>query len=323
MNTVHIENVPENFRTVVVVGSGLMGSGIAARAALAGNRTIIVNRHVEHAQEGWEKARENLRELADNGLADNEAADKGAALLSFTGDMEAALKNARFVMEAVPENLALKQALFTQMDAALPQEVPIVSTTSGIRITEISARTRHPERTCTGHFWFPPHIVPLVEVVIGDRTDPAVAQAAFDEFKAWGKEPVMVKKDLPGQLGNRILHAMIREAVNIVAIGLASAEDVDRCIKLGMGIRFPVYGPLEHSDAVGIDLTSAVQDIVLPAISGIDHTNDYMKAMLERGDLGCKTGKGFYDWSPRSMADLAARRNDFIMSTVKKLYGKR
>lgn len=188
-----------------------------------------------------------------------------------------------------------KQRLFYQLDAILPPSVPILSNTSGLRITDIAAKVQHPQRTLTAHFWFPAHLIPFVKVVIGDHSSAEMAQQVRDMLKDWGKQPVIVKKDLNGQLGNRILQAIIREAVNIVEIGLADPEDVDLAIKYGMGLRFPVWGPLEHVDGVGIDLCYRVQQSVLPEISSSTQPAQLFQQKYEAGDLGYKTGKGFYD----------------------------
>ena len=303
--------------SVLVIGSGLMGCGIGAVAALAGRKVILTDRNEEIAQKGIGTAIDCIKELTDNGLAGPEQAEQAKALLSATADLAAACESADLVIEAIVENLPVKQALFCQLDSLLPVTVPILSNTSGLRITDISAGMQHPERTLTSHFWFPAHLVPLVEVVIGDHSDPAFAEPVRDELKRWGKAPVIVRKDLPGQLANRILQAIIREAVNIVEIGLATPEDVDTAVKMGMGIRFPVWGPLEHIEAVGLDLGYNVQKTVLPGISGRTDPSPVLKEMVDRGDLGYKTGKGFYDWSVKDMDALANRRNRFIIEARK------
>ena len=168
-----------------------------------------------------------------------------------------------------------------------------------MRITDISSKTKHPERTLTAHFWLPATLIPLVEIVIGDNSSPAVAEKVKKMLISWGKAPVIVKKDLPGQLANRILQAVIREAVNIVEIGLASPEDVDTAIKMGMALRFPVWGPLEHVDAAGVDLCCSVQNTVLPEISNRTDASPLFEKLLKEGHRGYRSGKGFYDWSKR------------------------
>ncbi len=302
---------------VVIIGSGLMGSGIAARSVLAGNPTILVDTQLSYAEKGVEQAYSCMAELKDNGLTDREAMEKGKGLLSCSEAMEDALSHASMVIEAVYENLELKQDLFQKMDRLLPVEVPIASNTSGLRITDIAAKVEHPERTMTTHFWFPAHLVPLVEVVMSEYTDEALAVHMKEELHRWGKAPVLVRKDLPGQLANRILQAVIREAVNIVEIGLASPEDVDTAVKMGMGIRFPAWGPLEHIDGVGLDLCESVQNTVLPEISGRQEASEEFRRRVENGDLGYKTGRGIYDWSVKDMDRLAAGRNRFIIEALK------
>ena len=304
---------------VVVLGCGLMGSGIGAISALAGNKTLLVDTDLERASQGVANARLNIKELFENGLATEAAATQAQQLISPCADFEAAIGQANFVIEAIFENLDAKKEIFKRIDALLPPEYPIASNTSGLRITEISQYTLHPERTVTTHFWFPAHLVPLVEVVMGDKTDETVAVSVRDTLKTWGKAPVIVKRDVPGQLANRILQAIIREAVDIVASGLATPEDVDTAVKMGMGVRFPAWGPLEHVDAVGVDLVTSTQTNILPHISAAQTASPFLINLLQEGNLGYKTGKGFYDWSKKDMKELSQKRNEFIIYAVKKI----
>ncbi len=305
---------------VVVIGAGMMGSGIAAMGALAGHPVTLVDLNAEKAALGREKSIACIRLREENGLATGEEAETAIANLSVDSDVPHAVENAFIVIEAIIEKLEAKQALFRQLDALLPPEVPICSNTSGLRITEISADCAcHPERTVTTHFWLPAHLVPLVEVVMGDKTDEAVAVRVRDELKNWKKSPVLVRRDLPGQLANRVFQAIIREAIDIVASGLASAEDVDTAIAAGMAMRFPVWGPLMHLDAIGTNLGLSVQETVLPSICADRHAGTYIREMVEHGDLGAKTGKGFYDWSERSIDEAMKKRDAFIIETCKVL----
>ena len=296
-----------------------MGCGIASSALLAGNETILYDSFPDALKRAEERTKGNLDELVLQELCTQDQADAAMQRIHIEPDLEAACGRAKVVIEAVFEKLELKQEVFAKLDALLPVEVPILSNTSGLRITDIAARTKHPERTLTTHFWLPANLIPLVEVVIGDNSDPQLAEPVAQMLRDWGKSPVIVRKDLPGQLANRILQAVIREAVNIVEMGLASAEDVDTAVQMGMALRFPVWGPLEHVDAVGFDICGPVQDTVLPEISSRQEASPMFADMMAQGNLGYKTGKGFYDWSKKDMDLLVKHRNEFIVHSLKKI----
>lgn len=302
---------------IMVVGSGMMGSGIGAMSALAGNKTILVDVDEARVRAGVEKAMACIDLRVEHGLNTKAEAEKAKQRIETSIHMLEAAGSVKMVIEAIVEDVEAKQNLFAQLDEALPLDVPICSNTSGLRITDISAKCSHPERAVTTHFWLPAHLVPLVEVVMGDKTDRAIAERVRDELKKWKKSPVLVQRDLPGQLANRVFQAIIRESIAIVASGLASAEDVDTAISCGMAMRFPEWGPLKHLDAIGLNLGLAVQETVLPDICADKQANEYLRNMVKEGKLGAKTGKGFYDWTKRSIEHDMAKRDQFIIEAVK------
>ncbi len=304
---------------VTIIGSGLMGAGISTCAVLAGHETVLVDVDSERLETGRRKCYVNMDQLVSGGLIDLYDAKQAKRLISTSTQLAASVKGSGLIIEAVTENLQLKQKIFKELDAITPVEVLLVSNTSGLRISDIAQETRYPERIATTHFWFPAHLVLLVEIVLGEQTNPEVGEELRLLLKGWGKSPVVVKKDLPGQLANRILQAVIREAVYIVETGLASPEDVDTAIKAGMALRFPVWGPLEHIDGVGLDLALSVQKCVLPNLDSSMTPSTYLSELCSNGKLGYKTGEGFYDWSQKSMDKLAACRDKFIIETVKLL----
>lgn len=303
-------------RHVAVAGTGMMGPGIAAVFALAGRRATIVSRTPDGAARGVATARSLIAELSANELAEPDQAEDAAARLEASTDPESAARAAQLFVESIPEDLAVKQTFFTRLDKAAPNTI-LSSNTSGISITAIAAKAARPERILTTHFWNPPHLMPLVEVVMGERTGKAIAEGVVDLLRACGKVPVLVRKDRPGQLGNRIQHAMIRECVNIVQEGIATAEDVDLAVRTGVGLRFPAYGVFEHADLVGLDLVKAVQDYVLPDLSTVQGAGRLHAGKVARGELGAKTGRGFLEWPPQKAEEVRARRDAFLIQFLR------
>ena len=302
---------------VLIVGSGMMGSGIGAMSALAGHPTILYDVDAAHCERGLESALACISLREKNGLHSPEEASKARLLLKTETNIDRAAEQAFLVIEAIVEDLAAKQKMFAKLDLILPDSIPICSNTSGLQITKIAAECVHPERTLTTHFWLPAHLVPLVEVVMGDKTDRSIAEEILKELKKWKKSPVLVTRDLPGQLANRIFQAIIRESVAIVASGLATAEDVDTAISCGMAMRFPVWGPLMHLDAIGLNLGLSVQDSVLPDISCEKSANPYLRQLVENGLTGASAGHGFYDWSKYDIEQRKRMRDNFIIESVK------
>jgi 3-hydroxybutyryl-CoA dehydrogenase len=304
---------------VAILGVVMMGPGIAACSALAGHPTVLIGRNHERAAQGVKAACGNIRQLSEHNLVDSGRAAEAARLISGSSDFAGSCKAASLIIEAVSEDLALKQKIFKQVEEAAPLDAIITSNTSGLRITDIADLAANKERMATTHFWYPGHLVPLVEIVMSEHTREDVAQELYRLLRSWQKAPVIVRKDLPGQLANRILQAVIREAVNIVQSGLAGAADVDTAIKMGMGIRFPVWGPLEHIDAVGLDLALSVQKDVLPGLNNQAEPPGLLVELVASGSLGHKSGKGMYDWSVKDMDRLKAKRDRYIIQSLKHL----
>lgn len=298
-----------------------MGSGIAAVALHAGNQVVVVEPSKAAGDGLAGRIGAVTKELLENEMI-TEAQAKNAENFRLYKSLEDYSDRPDLVIEAISENLEEKQRLFALLDERFDETIPLTSNTSGLRITDIAKDIDHKERAMTTHFWFPAHLVPLVEVVMSEWTRRDLAEKVYHMMKSWGKAPVLVKKDLPGQLANRIFQAVIREAVSIVENGIADPEDVDTAVKMGMGLRFPVWGPLEHVDAVGLKLCKSVQDNVLPGISNATKAADIFREKLERGDTGYPSQKGFYDWNKKSMEELQQLRNQFIMESVKFLREK-
>jgi len=305
------------WNTAAVIGTGMMGPGIALTLALGGMRATILSRTDDGAARGVDKAMRQAQILAENGLVTADWAARAAARIVGSTAFDQAITAADLVVESAPEDLAFKQDLFARMDGLAGPRTVLASNTSGLSITAIAAGCRLPERVLTTHFWNPPHLIPLVEIVKGEKTSDGAASAVRQLLIACGKTPVIVKKDRPGQLGNRLQMALVREAANIVAEGIADVEDVDSVVKNGLGLRMPAYGILEHMDVAGLDLAISVLEYVVRDLYNEPRAPEYLREMVRRGDLGAKTGRGFYDWSSKSADEVRARRDAFLVEVLR------
>jgi 3-hydroxybutyryl-CoA dehydrogenase len=286
---------------IAVIGAGLMGHGIAQIFAGKGWHVSLTDVDEAILVKAREGIRANLALLADNGIGRAEDVEPALGRIKTTLRLEEAVADASLVIEAVAERLDLKQELFRRLDAMCPSGTILATNTSVISITEIAARAENRRRIVGTHFWNPPYLVPLVEVVPGAGTSPEAVDSVYDILKKAGKHPVRVRRDVPGFVGNRLQHALWREAISIVDQGIADAATVDEVIKNGFGIRLPVLGPLETADMVGLDLTLQIHDYILRHLDRSVEPAPVLRDKVERGDLGFKTGRGFQEWSEQSI----------------------
>ena len=305
------------FENAVVIGTGMMGPGIALTLALGGLKVTIASRSAEGAARGIETARRQIEVLRSNGLVTDDAAAAGRARITAGVDPENLVRDADLVIESAPENMQFKQELFARLDGLTRPDCVLASNTSGLSITAVASRCTRPERVLTAHFWNPPHLMPLVELVKGERTADDVVQAVRQLLLHCGKVPVVVKKDRPGQLGNRLQMALVREAAYIVQEGIATVEDVDRAAKMGFGLRLPVYGIFEHQDAVGLDMGLHILDYVAQDLYNEPRAPMEYRGHVERGETGAKSGRGFYDWSTKNLDEVKALRDRFVLDVVR------
>jgi 3-hydroxybutyryl-CoA dehydrogenase len=274
---------------IAVVGAGLMGHGIAQVLSCAGYEVAIHDPDREALRSVPPRVRRNLELL---GL-DPASADA----IELHGDLASCVEGAGFAFEAAPERVELKQALFHELDALLSPGVVLATNTSVISIGEIARDTAHPERVVGTHWWNPPYLIPLVEVVQAEGTSDAVVTRTIELLEAAGKSPVHVRRDIPGFVGNRLQHALWREAFALVEDGVCDAETIDRVVKKSFGLRLPVLGPMETADLVGLDLTLDIHGYILPHLDRTPGPAPILRAKVERGELGMKTGRGFRTWT--------------------------
>ena len=292
---------------IAVVGAGLMGHGIAQIFAAKGHEVILFDLNEAVLKEAVGKIRSNLTFLSEHGLGLREDIEPAIERIRPASSLKETIAGARFVVEAVAENLEIKQSLFKEMEAHCSPITILATNTSVISITEIAAKTRAKERVVGTHFWNPPYLIPLVEVVGGQETLEEVKDYTFNLLKSVGKHPVMVKRDVPGFVGNRLQHALWREAISIVEQGIADPETVDEVIKNSFGIRLPVLGPLENVDMVGLDLTVQIHDYILKFIENSPAPAPLLRRKLESGELGFKTSQGFFSWDRESIGKCRER----------------
>ncbi len=290
-------------RQIAVVGAGLMGHGIALTFARVGQYVAITDPVEESLRSVPQRVSESMRLL---GCDDAEIA-KALKRIELFSTVTGAVKQADFVFEAAPEKLELKQIIFAEIEANAPAHAILASNTSVIQISKImeGLNTRH--RALGTHWWNPPHMIPLVEVVKTEWTDPALAQATFDLLDDAGKTPVMVEKDVPGFIGNRLQHALWREAISLVENGICSAKAVDDVVKASFGRRLAVLGPLENADLVGLELTQDIHNQVLFDLEASGQPSALLQELLDQGRTGMAAGAGLREWSKADLAATKAR----------------
>lgn len=303
----------KGIKTVAVIGAGNMGQGIAQVFAQAGRRVHLTDTNQAALEQSLKQIRRNVSVCADRGLICAEDGDAAVSAIRPFIRLSETLQEADYVVEAISEVLELKQRLFCEMDETCPPDVILASNTSGLRIADIASGMTHPERAATNHFWMPAHLIPIVEVVGGEKTNPEVVRICCELLAEAGKKPVVVCRDVPGFIGNRMQHALVREAISIVEEGIASAEDVDAVARLSFGLRLPVTGPLEAMDLAGLDLVLDIHSYLLESLSRDKEPAPLLRQLVDAGKVGSKAGQGFRKWTPKQVEAInRAREADLI-----------
>jgi 3-hydroxybutyryl-CoA dehydrogenase len=296
--------IEERQQAIGVIGGGLMGHGIAYLLAAAGHEVGIFE------PDAASRASLPRRLDAIVALLGDDAAL--LARISAHETMAPAVQGASFVFEAAPEKLALKQRIFAELEALVGPDAILASNSSAIPTTEIGRELKHRERVVGTHFWNPPHLVPLVEVIQNDKTSDEVVRATIALLRDAGKTPVHVRRDVPGFVGNRLQHAMKREAIALVAAGVCDAETVDIVVREGFGARTAVLGPMEQSDLVGLNLTLDIAEVLYADLDRTPGPHPFLRDKVKAGKLGMKTGEGLRKWTPQSADAVRERLSRFL-----------
>ncbi len=286
-----------DIKKIAVLGAGLMGHGIAQVAAQVGKYEVIM-RDIEQkfVDNGMKMITDSLQRFVKKGQLTEAQMNEILARIHPTVDLKEAVSGADLIIEAAPENIELKRALFREVDSYAPAHAIIASNTSSVSITELGSATKRPEKVCGMHFFNPPQLMKLIEVIKGAKTSDETVQTVLDAAHRMEKETVLVKKDSPGFIVNRVLIPALNEAVALYWEGVADRDDIDKAIKLGLN--WPM-GPLMLLDYIGADTTLAIAHVLESELDPKFHPSTGLQQIVKAQLLGRKTGKGFYDWTQK------------------------
>jgi 3-hydroxybutyryl-CoA dehydrogenase/5-formyl-3-hydroxy-2-methylpyridine 4-carboxylate dehydrogenase len=297
-----------------ILGTGTMGPGMAAVLARAGLQVTMFDVNPE----ALERANGMVGVVA--GVLDRlEVPVRDGGELHYESDRSAAVGGAELVIEAIPEKLELKRLVLGEIEPLIAAETIIASNTSGIRITEIAAELEHPERVIGWHWSNPPHLIPMNEVINGERTDAVVTAAIEDLTRRIGYHPVTLKKEVPGFVENRVLYAIMRECLALVDEGVIDVEGLDLCVKWGIGYKLAVVPPIQLLDMAGLDIYTSVASFLNADLSNESGISKTATDLRDAGRLGIKSGGGFFDYTPERIKELQAQRGAALVAVRKAL----
>ena len=292
---------------VAVIGAGLMGHGIALEFAVSGRQVALSDASGSALEQALGNMRQGAETLANLGLAPRAACDTALQRVTACAELQEAVAGADLVIEAVTEELELKRGLFAALDRACGAEVVLASNTSTFMPSALAAGTRLPQRVLVAHYFNPPHLLPVVELVPHAATDPAVVARLQGLYRELGKRPVVLRREVAGFIANRLQHALLREAVALVEAGVASASDVDAVVSGSFGRRLAVAGPFEVSDLAGLDVIAAIARELWPDLAAGAAVAELLAAPAAAGDYGAKSGGGFGVWDPSKVTAAKQR----------------
>lgn len=303
--------------TIAIVGCGLMGRGLAAVFALANHGVRVYDAFAEALWSAPEKIGQEMGHFVKAGLIEAGLAQGALHRISPQAELSKAVAGADLVIECAPEKMELKQGLFKELDALCPGDVILASNTSVMSVTEIGALAAKKDRILGTHFWNPPLLIPLVEVVQTVHTAPEVIEKTMAVINGAGKKPIRVKKDVPGFVGNRMQHALWREAFHILDEGIADAATIDEAIRHGFGLRLPKLGPMENADMIGLDLALDIHEYILKFLCDDKKPSRSLQELVKKGHLGFKTnGQGFQTWSESDMDKSKVGLIDYLVNVI-------
>jgi 3-hydroxybutyryl-CoA dehydrogenase len=302
---------------LTVIGTGTMGHSIALNAAWMGIEVVMQGMNQSLIDQAMQGIDAKMMVLIENEAMDNSIKKKIRNNIITSTDMNEAVKNASFIIEAIPEDATLKKELFEILDHTCGEEVILASNTSGIDPASIAAGMRHPERFIVTHFWNPAHLVPLVEIVRGRHTNEQTVARARQLLQRMNKKTIVLNRSVPGFIGNRLQYALFREAQYLLEEGIASKEDIDAAVTYSIGRRLPVTGPLLTADMGGLDVFAAISDYLFKDLSNAGGSFPILKDLTMQNKLGTKTGEGYYTWDEPFTKEMNKKRENELIRFLK------
>lgn len=301
------------FKKIMVLGAGTMGHGIAQLSAEAGLHVKMYDISRENLEKGLASIKNNLASIVAQGKKTEEEAQEVISRVSLADSLEDGVQDIQLVIECIAENVGIKQKVYKQLDEICDPSIILASNTSGISPTAIAEFVQHPERVVVAHFFYPAELLPLVEVVPGEKTSDEVMDNTVDWVKAIKKEPVRMKKECLGFIANRMQYALLREAVYIVEQGWAEMEEVDKAVEFSFGRRLPYTGPLKTADVGGLDIFYNISSYLFKDLCTDPAPSPIMRDIVEAGHYGNKNGEGFYKWDEKSTKEIETKRRELLV----------
>lgn len=304
---------------VGIAGAGTMGSGIAQIFARKGHDVVITDIKEEFLEKSKKLVSIFNSSLIEENLMTEEEAKNTVKNISYSIDKNV-FSDADLIIEAIVEIMEVKQDFWKEVEGIASKDAIFATNTSGLSVNGISEKVKNKNRFVGTHFWNPPHIIPLVELIRGESTDDKTIDTLMELVESIDKVPVVVQKDAPGFIGNRLQFAVLREALNIAEQGIASFEDIDKAMKYGPGFRYPIIGPLETADLGGLDTFYYISSYLFNELSDVKQPQEVLKSLMDKGELGVKSEKGFYDYSDGKDEEAIKRRDKMFFKMLKHIH---
>ncbi|HET6488989.1 MAG TPA: 3-hydroxyacyl-CoA dehydrogenase family protein [Syntrophales bacterium] len=310
-----------DIKHVGILGAGLMGHGIAQVFASAGYKVNLYDVDDATLKAAKDRIASNFKVFIALNLAKPGDVRDCLDRITLSPSVKGLCEGPQFIIEAIVEDLKVKRNSFAEIERFASPEAILSSNTSAISITEISGALARKGRFLGTHFWNPPQVLPCVEVIKGACTDETIFETVYTLMEKVGKVPVRVLKDVPGFIGNRLQHAMWREAISLCDKGVASAEDIDKVVKYGFGARMPFIGPMETADLAGLVLTRDIHRYLFPYLESATKPAAVLEGLISEGATGVKTGRGFYEWTPEKIQQIIQQRDTVLLRILHEIIG--